>query len=182
MNTREEAHIIALVKAGDPEPFGELVSHYQDPLFRFISNMVGRHSAEDVVQETFLAAFRNVKRYDSRKAMFRTWLFRIARNQALNFMKKRKRDRNIPEPPMEAVPTPADELARKEIFLLLDRVLANLNFRNRTIFVLAELEGLSYAEIARIEGVRLGTVKSKLARTRAKLKIVIKEYLNHYEE
>lgn len=181
MNARKEAQIIARVKAGDIESFAEMVNCYQHQLFRFVGNMVGIHYAEDVVQEVFIAAFRNLQRFDADKASFRTWLYRIARNQALNHLKKRKHDDDQALSDPQAVPTPADQMLQKEMLLELDRALAGLKFSDRAIFILADIEGLSYAEIARIESVRLGTVKSRLSRARAKLKTAIESYVNHHE-
>ncbi len=182
MNAQQEAHIISQVRAGNIEPFAELVGFYQHRLYRFAGNMVGPDSVEDVVQETFIAAFRNLWRFDGQRASFRTWLYRIARNQALNFLKRKKHAEFQPEYEPPEVATPADQIIQKEMFLQLDRALAALKLRERTVFILADIEGLSYAEIARIEGVRLGTVKSRLSRARAKLKISIEEYLNHHEQ
>lgn len=182
MNAQQEAHIISQVRAGNIEPFAELVRFYQHQLFRFVGNMVGRNSVEDVVQETFLAAFRNLWRFDGQRASFRTWLYRIARNQALNCLKKKNHETLQPEYEQPEVATPADQMMQKEMFMRLDRALADLKFRERSIFILADIEGLSYAQIARIEGVRLGTVKSRLSRARAKLKISIEDYLNHHEQ
>ncbi len=182
MNAQKEVQIISQVQSGQSEPFAQLVHFYQHQLFRIVGNMVGLHAAEDVVQETFLTAFKNIGRYDARRALFRTWLFRIARNQALNFLKKRKHDQLPVLPEIQTVKTPVDQVLQKEAFMQLDRALASLKFSDRIIFVLSEIEGLSYAEIARIEGVRLGTVKSRLARCRAKLKTLIEGFLDCHEK
>lgn len=181
MNARIETQIISQVQAGNSESFAEIVNSYQHQLFRYVGNMVGIHNAEDVVQEVFIAVFRNLRRFDAKKASFRTWLYRIARNQALNYLKKKKSDNGQTLPDPQAVPTPADQILQKEMFLQIDSALAGLKFSDRAIFILADIEGLSYAQIARIEGVRLGTVKSRLSRARAKLKTAIESYLNHHE-
>ncbi len=184
MNARKEAQLISHAKAGNTESFAEIVGFYQDQVFRFVSNMIGSNAAEDVAQEIFIATFRNLWRYDSGKASFRTWLFRIARNQALNFVKKHRNDqlqRSDELQTTDELPdrsTPADHLLQKEIFIQLDRAVAALAFRDRVIFTLSDIEGLTYAQIAEIEGVRLGTVKSRLSRVRAKLRALIEGYLN----
>lgn len=181
MNPQEEARIIGDVQSGQSEPFAHLVRHYQGALFRIVANLVGPQKAEDMVQETFLAAFRNIHSFDPAKGLFRSWLFRIARNLAFNELKK-KRPEALPEAlaPVDHQ-TPATQMLRREIFRQLDRALEALPFRDRVIFTLAEIEELPYAEIARIEDIRLGTVKSRLARTRAKLRTLIGPYVKDNE-
>ena len=181
MDIQDEAQIITRVQAGESEPFAHLVRRYQAALFRIVGNLVGRQKAEDVVQETFLAAFRNIGTFDHRRGLFRTWLYRIARNQAFNEMKKKRHDSLLKELEPIDLRTPADQVLCKEALEHLDRALASLSFQDRAIFVLAEIEGLAYGEIARIEALRLGTVKSRLARSRAKLKTLIEPYVSHHE-
>ncbi len=171
-----EKELIARVREGRIDEFGRLVSLYEGALFRIVGNIVPSALVEDVVQEAFLSAFRNLRRFDPALGAFRTWLFRIARNHALNACKK-KRELPMEEPPVVVDPhTPMDDLLRREAFQQLDRALAELSFHERVIFVLAELEGLPYAEIAQIEGLRLGTVKSRLARARARLRASLRTY------
>jgi len=181
MDAKQEAHIITRVQAGDTELFVDLVRYYQAPLFRVVANMVGHGRAEDVVQEVFLAAFKEIGRYDSSKGLFRTWLFRIARNKTFNLLKKKRWESHQEPPESPDWHTPDKHLLLKEIFTKLDQALSAFKPQDRMIFVWAELEGLSYAEIARIEGLPLGTVKSRLFRTKAKLKTLIASYVNNDE-
>lgn len=181
MTPQEEYRIIAGMQAGEIESFAHLVRHYQGALFRIAANLVGPQKAEDMVQETLLTALRNIRCFDPSKGLFRSWLFRIARNIAFNELKK-KRPEPLPEDfELPDHQTPSAHLLRKEIFRQLDRALDALPFRDRMIFVLAEFEELPYAEIARIENIRLGTVKSRLARTRAKLRTLIGPYVKDHE-
>lgn len=176
MDRGEENGTISRVLAGQRNEFAHLVSRYQGPLFRIVGNMVPPAMVEDVVQEVFLAAFRHLRRFDPQRGAFRTWLYRIARNAALNAQKK-KRELPLPEEMAPIDPdTPADALLRREAADRLDRALSKLPFRERMVFVLADLEGLSYGEIARIEKLPLGTVKSRLARARLKLKSALQGY------
>ncbi len=178
MDTHQEAQIIARVQAGHSHDFESLVRHYQGVLFRIVGNLVRPYLVEDLVQDIFLAAFVHIQRFNPRRGTFRAWLFTIARNKALNARKK-MREQQMPEGLMLADQrTPSDVLLVKEAFAQLDQALSAFNFQDRVIFVLAELEGLPYAEIAGIEGLPLGTVKSRLARMRVKLRNKLKSYAN----
>jgi RNA polymerase sigma-70 factor (ECF subfamily) len=170
MDPSQEKEIISQVQCGGTQAFESIVHHYQSAVFRILSNLVGGAMVEDLAQDVFLSAFAQIRRFDRQKGSFRSWLYAIARNRALNARRK-KRETLLPEPPeMVQTRTPVDDLMVKEVFRHLDAVLTAMPFQDRSIFVWAELEGLSYTEIARIEDLPLGTVKSRLARIRAKLK------------
>lgn len=172
-----EIDVIARIKSGATDEFEWLVRRYQAPLFRIVGNLVDRPYVEDIVQDSFLAAFTQIHRFDPRKGSFRTWLYRIARNQALNAVRK-KRERLMDHDPVLAdLRTPMGDLLTHEAFCQLDRVLAELAFKDRVIFVLAELEGLSYAQIAEVESLALGTVKSRLSRVKDKIRRVLRKYM-----
>lgn len=171
MDVKVENQIIASVQQGCIEEFEHLVRLYQGPLFRVVGNLVNPpHRCEDLVQDIFLAAYKNIGRFDPRKGSFRTWLYAIARNRTLNARRKHREDRLPDDAIIADGRTPMDDLVVKEAFQNLDSALNRMKIQDRVIFVLAELEGLAYAEIARIEKLPLGTVKSRLARARAKLR------------
>ena len=173
-----ENAIIARVKTGATDEFGHLVRRYQGALFRIVGNLVERPMVEDLVQDIFLAAFVGIQGFDLRRGSFRTWIYRIARNHAFNARKK-KRERLLDEEPVIVdLHTPSRDLMVKEAFDRLDQALNELEFKERVIFILAELEGLSYAEIARIEKLPLGTVKSRLSRVKMKLREVLQPYVD----
>ncbi len=178
MNPSREKEIIRQVQAGNAQAFEPIVHHYQSAVFRILSNLVAEAMVEDLAQDVFLSAYAQIRRFDSKKGGFRSWLYAIARNRALNARRK-KRETLLPEPPeMVQKRTPVDDLMVKEIFSHLDAVLKAMPFQDRCIFVWVELEGLSYAEIASIEDLPLGTVKSRLARIRAKLKHSLRKISN----
>jgi len=133
---------------------------------------------EDLVQDVFLSTFAQIQNFDPRLGTFRTWIYRIARNRALNFRKKKREQLMVEEPLVVEQHTPSHDLLVKEAFSRLDQALNELKFQDRVIFVLAELEGLSYAEIAQIEKLALGTVKSKLARVKIKLRNALQPYVS----
>lgn len=181
MDAKSEAHIIARVQAGETELFADIVRYYQASLFRIVINMMGPDQAEDVVQEVFLAVFKHIKSYNPAKGLFRTWLFRITRNKTINVLKKKGREprKQMPEPTNQSAPD--EKILSKELFLKLDQALSSLKPQDRLIFLWAELEDLPYAEIARIESLALGTVKSRLFRIKAKLRTIIASYVNDNE-
>jgi RNA polymerase sigma-70 factor (ECF subfamily) len=121
----------------------------------------------------FLAAYRDLASFDPARSLFSTWLFTIARNKSLNALKKRRpRPSDHPFRPTEAC-APSDPLLEKEFYETLDKGLAALSAHQRTAFVLAECEELPYEMIAQIEGVRVGTVKSRISRAKAKLRSLL---------
>ena len=173
MNDCQEADIITRVQNGDRAAFETIVLRYQTTLFRVVRNLAGDGQAEDIVQEVLLAAFAHIGRFDPSKGSLRTWLLAIARNKARNAARRKKEWTGMAQIEIEDGRTPSDALLTRELFARLDGALARLSYRERTIFVLADIEGLSYGEIAQIENLRLGSVKSRLSRTRVKLRALL---------
>jgi RNA polymerase sigma-70 factor (ECF subfamily) len=173
-----ENDIIERVKQGHRADFEHLVHRYQGPLFRIVGNLTDQSMVEDLVQNIFLIAYAKIGDFDPRRGTFRAWIYRIARNQALNARKKKREKLMDDIPDLAYERTPCQELLVKEIFACMDQALSELKFQDQVIFVLAELEGLSYAEIARIENLALGTVKSRLARIKTKLRGALAAYGN----
>ena len=150
---------IARAREGDLDVFEDLVRRYQADLWRFAYHFTrDRALAEDVTQEAFLRAFRFLKgfRGDSK---FTSWLFRIARNCAMDAIKARKAHY---EKELAAPLGQTDPQARVE----LHAALAAVGEEHREPFLLIEVFGLSYQEAADVLGVRVGTVKSRMHRAR----------------
>jgi RNA polymerase sigma-70 factor, ECF subfamily len=166
--------IIKRVIDGDIESFGLLVDRYRRPVIRMVRNIAGvNHLSEDLSQEVFMRAFKKLPSFDPALSTFSTWLFMIARNIALNAFKKRTVPTSQYLPEASDCSRPHDNLIRSEFFEELDRALDTLPLKLRTAFVLSQMEELSHAEIAQIEGIRIGTVKSRISRARDKLRSVI---------
>jgi RNA polymerase sigma-70 factor (ECF subfamily) len=169
----EDRQLVRLVLAGQVNDFRALVDRHQQSIFRFASKLLGSwEAAEDVTQEVFLAAFANLSGYDSSRAAFSTWLLAIARNRCINVLEQRR-----PAPLNELDPigdvTSADPIVSQELSQQLDRALAELPVEQRSAFLLAEVEELPYAEIARIEQTSLGTVKSRIHRAKQRLQTLL---------
>ncbi len=165
---------VAQALAGNTSEFRQLVEQYHRPVFRFARNLIGdEHEAEDITQDVFLAAFDHLASYDPKRASVQTWLFTIARNRCVNYL---KRTRPMIDGGAMANLQPAAsnvDGARKEFWSRLDEALDALPIEQKTAFVLAEIEGLSYAEIAQIENTTIGTVKSRIHRAKQRLRAVM---------
>ena len=175
-----DSQVVQAALDGDPRAFGELVSRYDQRLLNFVYRTIGdRERAQDLVQETFVRVYRHLKRFDQSKK-FSTWIYTIASNLAKNELRNRsrnplvlfqtiKKNWDADHRPLEWEDTQfkPDDLYRKRF--LREKVLEaveQLPEHHRMVFVLRELEGKTYEEIADITGCNLGTVKSRLNRAR----------------
>lgn len=170
---------VARSQKGDQKAFAELVRRYQDRIFRFILRMTNsRDEALELTQETFLKAFQNVAAWQP-NALFRTWLFRIATNTALDTLRRRKVVEYVPieedmDFPDHRVNIEA-QLHTAQQYRILDWALQQLAHEHRQVLLLREIEDMSYAEIAESLGIAEGTVKSRIARARAALLEICQE-------
>ncbi|WP_321492414.1 RNA polymerase sigma factor [uncultured Desulfobacter sp.] len=183
MENALEQVVIEQVKNGDHKRFRLLVDSYSRPLMVFVSNMMGNgFDAEDMVQETFLSAYRHIRSYSPGKGAFSTWLFTIARNNCINELKKINRAPTVELTNFQGHAGTKPDIEEKEFFCLLDRALGLLPVDEKTIFILAEIQELSYDEIRQITGIKTGTIKSKLSRTKAKLKKLLEDTIGENNE
>lgn len=164
--------------AGDAEAFETLVGLYEEKLFAFIARMIGdNHLAEDVFQQTFIKVAQKAAAFDGR-ASFSTWLFRIARNAAVDELRKRGRERTHADPDkggMEGVPdpdalSPLEKLTRDEMAERVRRALERLPEPQREAFLLKEEGELDFGEIGLILGCGRETAKSRFRLAVCKLR------------
>ena len=176
----DDAHLAQAHLAGDAQAFGTLVDRYQGRLLNFVNRTIGdRERAEDLVQEVFIRVFRHLHRFDQTKK-FSTWIYTIASNLAKNELRNRSRNPLVlfqtikknweadhrPLQFEDPQNRPDDLYRKRHLRQLVDWSVAQLPEHHRVVFVLRELEGKSYQEIAEITGCNLGTVKSRLNRAR----------------
>jgi RNA polymerase sigma factor (sigma-70 family) len=183
----DESALIDRCLAGDDTAFDQLVLRYQDMVFSLSSRLLGSYDeAVDLSQDVFLQIYRKLSSF-RRDASLRTWIYRIVINRAKNRQRWWKRRINeMTALPIEEAETktrsgdgacltsteiaPDEALVRKEQGEILHRAIEKLPFDQRTILLLKEIEGLSYEEISTTLDLPLGTVKSRLARSRQSLR------------
>ena len=173
----DELRIIRDVLEGDIDSFRLLVERYQRPVIKMIKNIIeDYHTCEDIAQDVFFTAYKKLSSFDPTRSNFSTWLFTITRNKSINAIKKKKLRSisNLTENAGSSLPD--DAVRKEEFFCQLDKALRLLPIRQRMAFILAEFEGLPYEQIAQIEGVRIGTVKSRINRAKKKLRAVLKSF------
>ena len=172
-----DAAVIRRVRAGDAAAFDVLVAAYMRPAFQMAYRVVGhREDAEDLVQESFLAAYQYLDSFDVERP-FGPWLNRIVLNRGANL--RRARTRRQTEPETEAVstaPSALDESARTEARELLTRALATLSERQRMVVTLFDVDGLTSTEIGERLELAPGTVRWHLHEARRVLRGALSSY------
>lgn len=180
---RRDLILLERARDGDLDAFNDLVTLYQDQLFALVVRMVpDRDQASDAVQEAFFSAFRNLRSF--RGGSVKSWLNRICVNAAMDTQRARKRRPVQPYPELEdeSWQPPAGEEADPERTAVhaertraLSTALASITADQRTAIVLFDIEGYDYAEIAKMTGVSLGTVKSRIHRGRLSLRGLLED-------
>ena len=180
---REDVSLIQETLEGNPLAFQLLVERYQDRVFSLVRHYTrSAVEIEDIAQDTFLKVFRKLESFQHQSS-FSTWLYRIAVNTSLDFLKKAGRSPvQVVEDPEIAAADPADPgpaqriaapdsaLEKEEIARITHQVLEELPEIFRTVLVLREFEDHSYQEMADVLGISIGTVESRLFRARARFK------------
>lgn len=184
--SEEEARIVRGLRAGIESAYEDLIERYEQQLYGMVYRLLGNQTdAADVVQEVFLKVFRTIHSFREQSSL-RTWIYRIAVNEAYNHRRWFTRHCRC-EVPMEdevASPlayaadpgrSPYEQALNSENRTLIERALARINPIFRTAVVLRDIQNLSYEEIADILQVSLGTVKSRIVRGREALRREITE-------
>jgi len=181
----DEAAYLRRALAGDLDAFNRLVELHQRPVFNLCLRMVGTPAAaEDASQDAFISAYRNIRSF--RGGHFRPWLMRIAANACTDELRRRARrpalSLDTPPPGAEepvdvadAAPGPEEQALRAEQAARVQAALLRLPHDQRLAVVLCDMQGYAYEEIAEVTRVSLGTVKSRIARGREKLRALLVE-------
>jgi len=188
----EEAALIAELRAGSEDAFAWLIARYHQPIFSLLARTVqDRSEAADLTQEVFVKVFRGVGNFHGGSTL-RTWIYRIALHEASNQRRwwMRHKQREIPieqemtdgecgtsarlkEMLMDPAESPYDMAVHEETRARVEAALMLVPEPFRTTLILRDIEGFVYEEVAEIQGVNLGTVKSRLVRGRAALKAIL---------
>lgn len=189
----DEHLLVAAAKSGDGAAFEELVNRYERKIFRLTMNITrNREDAEDAMQDAFLKSYAHLQSFqgDSR---FYTWLVRIAANEALMRLRKRRPNQFSLDEPVEGEddlmpreiedwdPSPEQRYAQTEMQEILKDVIEKLEPDFRAVFVLRDVEELSTEETAQALGISVPAVKSRLLRARLKLRQKLNRYFRKGE-
>lgn len=167
----DDEETIRRVLDGQTDCFAALVEKYQKKIVGTIYHMTrDHHLSEDLGQDVFLEVYRNLPSFNPAKGSFSTWLYRIARNKTLNAIQRKKPVFLSEIPEAASARNAFHEVASEELFAEFDHILDRLPVKQRMAFVWAEIEQLSYREIAEIEGISVGTVKSRINSARQQLR------------
>lgn len=176
----DEKKIIDRVLSGDADSFSELVTEYEDKVYNLCLRMCGdREEAKDLAQQSFIKAWRGLRFY-RHEAAFSTWLYRLTGNVCIDYLRQKKRRTaisltsldeeaqqwDVPDPE----PTPEQQAIDKQTKEAVAEAMLRLDEESRFILTLRVVEERSYEHIAEVLDVKLGTVKSRLARAREKLR------------
>jgi RNA polymerase sigma-70 factor, ECF subfamily len=170
--TLSDEDLVARARAGDVHSFNQLILRWERPIFALAYRMIGREEdARDVCQDTFLRAYRALPGFKG-QAKFSSWLYRIAMNLCRDWMRKQRRApvTQLPEDadpielasergPVESV---EDLVARRELSASVEKAMALLPEEQRTAIILKEYHGMTFQEIADLQGCPLSTVKTRL--------------------
>ena len=179
----DETLLVSKAQAGDSAAFSELVSRYQNKIYRLAKHITQNdEDAEDVLQEAFLKAYEHLDGFQG-NSKFYTWIVRIAVNEALMKLRKRKTDRSVPlDEPIDTgeemvnreiavwEDNPEQRYSRQEMQEILDEAVESLKPDFRTVFALRDIEELSTEETAEALNISVPAVKSRLLRARLALR------------
>ena len=188
----DEAALVAELQAGSEEAFAWLISRYHQPIYSLLARTVqNRADAADLAQEVFVKVFRGVGNFHGESSL-RTWIYRIALREASNQRRwwMRHKQQEVPieqeiyesdsstpirlkETLVDPAESPFDTVLHTENRARIEAALAQVPEPYRTTLILRDIEGFVYEEVAEIQGVNLGTVKSRLVRGRACLKQIM---------
>ena len=186
---KQEQFSLEALRSGDRVEFARLVDAYSNQIYRLGLKMLSNsQDAEDILQETFIKAYNHLDRFDGRSSLS-TWLYRIATNEALMLIRRRKKvEVSIDEPlqSMESQPGPIEivdfcclperELLSAEARHYLDQAVTELPSSLRVVFVLRDIEGLSTRETAEVLELSETAVKTRLSRARLRLRQLLSIY------
>lgn len=176
----DEKLLIEMAANGNKVAFSKIFFNYKEMVYRVIYRLMGNSDyIEDAVQQTFIEIYKALPGFES-KSKFTTWIYRIAVNVSIQFLRKRRPHEKIPaiDPDeIEANFSSMKEQDSKETLKIINVALKTMNLKKRTVVILHDIEGRTMEEISEIVGVPLGTVKSRLFHGREDLKRKLEKFL-----
>jgi RNA polymerase sigma factor (sigma-70 family) len=186
----DEAVLVRKARRGDLEAYDELIRRYQERIYATIYHMTSNHEdANDLAQEAFIKAFHALKSFKGGSSFY-TWVYRIAVNKTINFLKQRKNKTQISlddldfnaehDPDLVALTsekTPRREINLSELQEKLNVAMQKLSEPHRLVVTLHDVQGQSHEEIAKIMQCNIGTVRSRLFYARQQLQAYLSDYL-----
>src|SRR6202142_3496527 len=186
----DEGVLVQRVRRGDLEAYDELIRRYQERIYATIYHMTSNHEdANDLAQESFIKAFQALKSFKGGSSFY-TWLYRIAVNKTINFLKQRKNRTHMSlndldfntenNPDLVALisdKTPRRDAGLSELQEKLNAALLKLSEPHRLVVVLHDVQGQSHEEIAKVMECNIGTVRSRLFYARQQLQALLADYL-----
>ena len=186
----DEMVLVRRARQGDLDAYDELVRRYQERIYATVYHMTANHEdANDLAQEAFIKAFQALKSFKGGSSFY-TWVYRIAVNKTINFLKQRKNKAHMSlddldfnaehDPDLVALisdKTPRREINLAELHEKLNTAMQKLSEPHRLVVTLHDVQGLSHEEIAEIMGCNIGTVRSRLFYARQQLQAYLSDYL-----
>jgi RNA polymerase sigma factor (sigma-70 family) len=186
----DDRALVRRAKQGDMRAYDELVRRYQERIYATVYHMTGNHEdANDLAQEAFIKAYQALRSFKGDSSLF-TWVYRIAVNKTINFLKQRKNRTHLSlndldlnaehDPDLVALisdKTPRREAGLSELQEKLNGALQKLSESHRLVVTLHDVQGLSHEEIGRIMDCNVGTVRSRLFYARQQLQAYLADYL-----
>ena len=186
----EDTELVALAQKGNINSFNKLVDKYHSRIYSLTYQMTSnREDAEDLTQEIFIKAFEALPRFKGRSSFY-TWLYRIGINKNINYRKKRNRNRPLSidaldqditydevYAELDSKDSPLRHIGLNELQVKLNEAMQKLSLKHRTVVVMHDIEGIPHDEIAKIVGVSVGTIRSRLFYARRQLQADLGEYI-----
>ena len=188
-DTNTDEQLVARVQGGDVRAFEMLVRKYQNKIIQLVSRLVGDADAPDVAQETFIKAFRKIDKFKGDSSFF-TWLYRIAVNSTINFIRSKRRrvilsinqmdeewDRGEELLGLVSKDTPRQNVDRHELQGMLNAAMQKLSSNHRLVVTLHDVQGLPHEQIGEIMDCNTNTVRTRLHYARKQLQAHLSDYL-----
>lgn len=170
---KTDEEIVSYIQSKDQEVYFVIVDRYQDKLFRYVNSIIrDRPKAIDVVQETFIKAFINLRNFDNKKK-FSSWIYRIAHNEAINSIKKNNKDLPLEEDfDIQSEENIVNNFEKKEIIIMVKNCINKMPLIYSEPLILYGIEDKSYEEISDILRIPIGTVATRISRAKVLMKSI----------